>query len=86
MGEVARNLLKGYTYQQSIFILFLALMYIERKISKIIVEALDTKNFDDIYIEDVMSEVTSKASYRIQVKNYTGIELKDIKISPNYHE
>lgn len=30
MGEVARNSLKGYTYQQSVFILFLGLMDTER--------------------------------------------------------
>ena len=41
MGEVARNSLKGYTYQQSVFILFLGLMDTERTIGKIIVEALD---------------------------------------------
>ena len=48
MGEIARNSIKGYTYQQSVFILFLAMMDTERNISKITVEALDTINFDDI--------------------------------------
>lgn len=51
MGKVARNSIKGYTYQQSIFTLFLAIMDTERRISKIELEALDTKNFDDIYVE-----------------------------------
>lgn len=83
MGEIARRSLKGYTYQQSIFILFLALMDTERKISKIIVEALDTKNFDDIFIEGTCCEETYSKDYRIQVKNYPGTELKDISISNN---
>ena len=34
--------MKGYTYQQSIFILFLAVMDTQRSINKIIVEATDT--------------------------------------------
>ena len=45
MGVTPRNAIKGYSYQQSIFILFLALMDTERKISKITVEATDTKQF-----------------------------------------
>lgn len=83
MGEIARRALKGYSYQQSIFTLFLALMDTERIISKIIVETLDTKNFDDIFLEDVQYGKTSSKAYRIQVKNYPCVELKDIKISKN---
>ena len=83
MGEVARNSLKGYSYQQSVFILFLALMDTERVISKIIVEALDTKNFDDIYIECIQSEDFNYDAFRIQVKNYADTKLEDIRINNN---
>lgn len=44
----SRNSMKGYTYQQHVFAMFLALMDTERQISKIEVESLDTKNFDDM--------------------------------------
>lgn len=83
MGEIARRALKGYSYQQSIFTLFLAFMDTERKISKIVVETLDTKNFDDIFLEGVKCGRTDDKGYRIQVKNYPCAELKDIKISKN---
>lgn len=80
MGEVARNSLKGYSYQQSVFILFLALMDTERVINKITVEALDTMNFDDIYIQTTQNKDINKDSYRIQVKNYVDTKLEDINI------
>lgn len=83
MGEVARNSLKGYTYQQSVFILFLGLMDTERTIGKIIVEALDTKNFDDTYLKDVIIDTCQKESYRIQVKNYPNVSDESIKIDNN---
>lgn len=83
MGEIARRSLKGYSYQQSIFVLFLAFMDTERKISKITVEALNTKNFDDIFIEGVQCEGANSKAYRIQAKNYPCAKLKDIKISKN---
>lgn len=80
MGKIARNTLKGYNYQQRIFILFLSVMDTERNIGKIIVEALDTKNFDDIYIQDVICKDKEKKSYRIQVKNYPDASMDNIKI------
>lgn len=83
MGEVARNSLKGYTYQQSVFILFLGIMDTERNIGKIIVEAIDTKNFDDIYLKDVITNDCKKEAYRIQVKNYPNVSENDIKIDDN---
>lgn len=43
MGAIPRNAIKGYSYQQNIFILFLAIMDTERKISKITLEATETK-------------------------------------------
>lgn len=78
MNKVARRSLKGYSYQQSVFALFLSIMDTERNIAKITAEALDTKNFDDIYIEYVADE---KKSYRIQVKNYPNVTIKDILIT-----
>ena len=81
MEKVARNSLKGYTYQQSIFILFLSIMDTERNISKIEVEALETQNFDDIYFECVLDEKQDSLSYRVQVKNYPNTSIKDIVIS-----
>lgn len=80
MGEIARNSIKGYTYQQSVFILFLAIMDTERNISKITVEALDTKNFDDIYLQEVKCRKEKNIDYRIQAKNYIDTRLEDIEI------
>lgn len=48
----------------------------ERNIEKIESEALDTKQFDDIYIE--MNDGTV---YRIQAKNYPGTQISDIIIT-----
>jgi len=83
MGKVARNSLKGYTYQQSVFILFLSIMDTERNITKIEVEALDTKNFNDIYFECISSGEQDGLSYRVQAKNYPDTSLEDIVISNN---
>lgn len=81
MGEIPRNAIKGYSYQQSIFILFLALMDTERKISKIIMEAIDTKHFDDLYLEETFGEDSKQKSYRIQIKNYPGTTLSDVIVT-----
>lgn len=74
MGQVARNALKGYTFQHYIFTLFLAKMDVERKIKRIESETIIKGNFDDLYIEEV-------ENYRVQVKNYPGVTLADINIS-----
>jgi len=76
--------MKGYTYQQSIFILFLAVMDTQRSINKIIVEATDTKQFDDLYIETINNEIGERKTYRIQVKNYPGTTAEDISITDHY--
>ncbi len=83
MGKVARNSLKGYTYQQSVFILFLSIMDTERNIFKIEVEALDTKNFDDMYFECISDGEQNEVSYRVQAKNYPDSSIEDIVISNN---
>jgi hypothetical protein len=74
MGQVARNALKGYTFQHYIFTLFVAKMDVERKIKKIESEAIISGNFDDLYIE-------ANENYRIQVKNYPSTTLDDIVIT-----
>ena len=81
MMKPARNSLKGYTYQQHAFILFLSIMDTERNISKIIVEATDTKHFDDIYFEGMSSSEQAGLMYRIQVKNYPDASIEDIVVS-----
>lgn len=83
MGKTARNSIKGYTYQQSIFVLFLAIMDTQRNIAKIEVESLDTKNFDDLYIECLPDKGEDSLTYRIQVKNYPQTALTDITVSGN---
>lgn len=74
MGKVARNALKGYTFQHYIFTLFLAKMDSDRTIKKIESEAITDGNFDDLYIE-------ANENYRIQVKNYPNTKLDDIVIT-----
>ena len=64
MGLQARNALKGYSYQEYVFTYFLGVMDSERNIEKIVVEALDTKQFDDLYL--VFSD---GKKYRLQIKN-----------------
>lgn len=49
--KLARSSLKGYTFQNYVFTLFLAKMDVERKIVQIESESLGTKQFDDLYIK-----------------------------------
>lgn len=81
MGKTARNAIKGYTYQQSVFALFLSIMDTERNIAKITVEKLDTKNFDDIHLECTQDVCCDKKSYHIQAKNYPNTAITDISIT-----
>lgn len=81
MGLRARNALKGYTYQQSVFALFLTIMDTERSIAKITVEALNTNNFDDMVFECKPNGEESKNSYNVQVKNYPDTTIEDISIT-----
>ena len=59
------------------------MMDTERNISKITVEALDTKNFDDIYLEGVQCQNSNGKNYRIQVKDYVNTKLSNININGN---
>lgn len=76
MGEIARNALKGYTYQNYIFTLFLAKMDTERKIKRIESESIGTAQFDDLFIEE-------ENKYRIQIKNYRDVRIDEITINEN---
>ena len=71
----ARNALKGYVYQQYIFTLFLAKMDVENEIICMENEAVDAKNFDDLYIKK------NDISYRVQIKNYKDAKIEDISIT-----
>lgn len=81
MGATARRAMKGYTYQQSVFGLFLSIMDTERSIAKITVEAINTKNFDDIYLECVSDGEVPGKTHRIQAKNYPDATMEDISIT-----
>ena len=74
MTKPARNALKGYTFQQYIFTLFLAKMDCDRLIKKIEVEAITESKFDDLHI-------IANENYRVQVKNYSNSKLSDIHIT-----
>lgn len=64
--KLARSSLKGYTYQNYVFTLFLAKMDVERKILRIESEAVGTKQFDDLYIktDDVIGKKLSERGIR----------------------
>lgn len=81
MAKLARNSIKGYTYQQSVFALFLAIMDTERNIAKITIEKLDTKNFDDLYLECAPDRDGYRKPYHIQAKNYPNTTVQDISIT-----
>lgn len=74
MGKVARNALKGYTFQHYIFTLFVAKMDTDKVIKKIEAEAITDGNFDDLYIK-------ASENYRVQVKNYPNTKLDDIVVT-----
>lgn len=74
--KLARSSLKGYTFQNYVFTLFLAKMDAERKIVQIESESLGTKQFDDLYIK-----IQDEMVYRIQAKNYPGTKIEDITIT-----
>lgn len=81
MSATARRAIKGYTYRQSVFALFLSIMDTERSIAKITVKTLNTKNFDNIYLECVSDGEVPGKTYRIQAKNYPDTTIEDISIT-----
>lgn len=73
MANVTRSSFKGYTYQQYVFTLIVAIMDVNREIESVEAEADIEENFDDLCI------VADKI-YRVQVKNYPNTTLADIKV------
>ena len=82
--KTPRNSIKGYTYQQSIFILFLGIMDTQKNIGKIVVEATDTKHFDDLYLKNVKEVDGTEKSFRLQVKNYPKATIDNISITEHF--
>lgn len=77
-----RNSLKGYTYQQTVFALFVAIMDLDRKILSVESESPTPGNFDDLKIRTKTKEDGSEDArvYRVQVKNYDGITINGIHV------
>lgn len=72
--------LKGYTYQQCIYMLCVALMDAKREITMIDAEALmddEPHNFDDICLK------VNEEQYVFQTKNYPNTKYEDISINSN---
>lgn len=74
----SRNAFIGYTYQEQITFLFLALMDAERKIDRLEIEANVENNFDDVKIS-----IEDNFIY-CQIKDYDEVKLIDLKISKNH--
>lgn len=77
----AKNALKGYSYQKSIYTYFLLKMDLERTISSVQAE-IDTNghNFDDVFVNE------NGILYYVQTKNYdnvTKLEITDTGIKSN---
>lgn len=70
-----RNAFTGYTFQEHVTLLFLSMMDVERKISRIEIEADVNNNFDDIIIS------IGKEEYSFQIKDYENISLENIIIN-----
>ncbi len=75
-SSVTRNALKGYTYQDYIYLLFVAIMDANREIKSIDVEGEVQHNFDDIILT-----VGNGTQYFIQVKNNDNISMEDVTVA-----
>lgn len=75
-NQVTRNSLKGMTYQENVFRLFVGIMDCNRDIYEIKTEVSAEHNFDDI-------EIIGKdnLTYFVQIKNYQNTNANHIKIS-----
>lgn len=69
-----RNAFIGYTYQESVAVLFISKMDVERNINSITIEAKVDHHFDDIYVK------SEKESYFLQIKDFDNILLSDLDI------
>lgn len=70
-----KNALFGYTYQQDVAYLFLALMDVEREIDKMTLEADVDHQFDDITLE------IESDSYYLQIKDFDNIDVKTLVVT-----
>ena len=73
-APVTRNSFKGYTFQQQVFTFFAAIMDLDREILSVEAEAVTPGNFDDLHV------VLKDDSFRVQVKNYPSLKLRDIHV------
>ncbi|GAB5473571.1 MAG: hypothetical protein Mars2KO_16700 [Maribacter sp.] len=73
----SKNAFIGYSYQEQITFLFLALMDAERKIYRLEIEADVKNNFDDVKISIEDNLIYS------QIKDFDEVELTDLKFSEN---
>ena len=77
----AKNALKGYSYQKSIYTYFLLKMDLERTISSVQAEIdINGHNFDDVFVNE------NGILYYVQTKNYdnvTKLEITDTGIKSN---
>lgn len=69
-----RNAYSGYTYQKYVTLLLLSFMDVERKISKIEIEAKTADNFDDLII------TANTGTYQLQIKDFEDISLDDLVV------
>lgn len=75
-NQITRNNLKGMTYQENVYRLFVGIMDCERNIFEIKTEVSAEHNFDDI-------EIIGKdnSTYFLQIKNYQDTDVSHIKDS-----
>ncbi|WP_294297620.1 hypothetical protein [uncultured Chryseobacterium sp.] len=69
-----RNAYSGYTYQKHITQLLLSIMDVERKISKIEIEAKVDDNFDDLLVS------INNEEYSFQIKDFENITLDQLVV------
>lgn len=67
-----RNAYSGYTYQKHITQLLLSIMDVERKISKIEIEAKVDNNFDDLLVS------INNEEYSFQIKDFENVKLNQL--------
>lgn len=72
-----RNAFTGYTYQQEVLLLLLAIMDVKRNILKLKFEADVNNNFDDIVVTLFEEE------FYFQIKDFENISLNEITIEEN---
>lgn len=69
-----RNAFTGYSYQKQVTLLLLTLMDVERKISKIEIEAKTSDNFDDLIV------TADSECFQFQIKDFENVSVQDLRI------